>query len=117
VFTGAVGARVGAFEVAAGGTVFLDEIGELAPELQPKLLRVVEQRAVKRIGSNDYVPVDVRLIAATNRNLKAEVARGAFRSDLYSTTGSQCCAYGYPHWSSGSMIYRCSSRPSSSACA
>src|SRR5262249_40299706 len=82
-FTGATGARVGAFEAAEGGTVFLDEIGELAPELQPKLLRVLERREVKRVGGGGYAKIDVRVVAATNRNLRAEVNVGRFRSDLY----------------------------------
>lgn len=82
-FTGAVAARQGAFEAANGGTIFLDEIGELSMDLQPKILRVLERRHIKRIGSNHYVPVDVRVLAATNRSLRAEVAAGRFRSDLY----------------------------------
>jgi transcriptional regulator with PAS, ATPase and Fis domain len=82
-FTGAERARAGALEDAHGGTLFLDEIGELAVELQPKLLRVLETRQTKRLGSNKYVPADVRLIAATNRNLREEVNRGRFRADLY----------------------------------
>jgi transcriptional regulator with PAS, ATPase and Fis domain len=82
-FTGAVVGREGAFEAASKGTIFLDEIGEIAPALQPKLLRVLERREVKRVGSNRYQPVDVRVLAATNRNLLAEVNEGRFRSDLY----------------------------------
>jgi DNA-binding NtrC family response regulator len=82
-FTGAVAAREGAFEAASGGTIFLDEIGELSTDLQPKLLRALERREVKRVGVNKYVPVDVRVIAATNRNLKSEVNAKKFRSDLY----------------------------------
>lgn len=82
-FTGAVNARMGAFEAAHGGTVFLDEIGELGLDLQPKILRVLESRKIKRVGSNNYVPVDVRVIAATNRDLRDEVAAKRFRSDLY----------------------------------
>jgi len=82
-FTGAISARPGAFEAAHGGTIFLDEVGELESELQPKLLRVLERRHVKRVGATQYVPVDVRVIAATNRNLHAEVNAKRFRSDLY----------------------------------
>jgi transcriptional regulator with PAS, ATPase and Fis domain len=82
-FTGAVAPRQGAFEAASGGTIFLDEIGELSLDLQPKILRVLERRHVKRVGSNNYAPVDVRVIAATNRSLRTEVAEKRFRSDLY----------------------------------
>jgi two-component system, NtrC family, response regulator GlrR len=82
-FTGANAARIGAFEAAAGGTLLLDEIGELALELQPKLLRAIDRREVQRIGSTQRIPVDVRVIAATNRELKAEVNARRFRSDLY----------------------------------
>jgi transcriptional regulator with PAS, ATPase and Fis domain len=82
-FTGAATARAGVFEQADGGTLFLDELGELPKDLQPKLLRVLEKREVRRIGSSKTVPVNVRLIAATNRNTAAEVQRGNFRQDLY----------------------------------
>ncbi len=82
-FTGAVSSRQGVFEAANGGTVFLDEIGELALDLQPKLLRVLERREVRRVGTNNHVPVNVRLIAATNRSLREQVAGHKFRSDLY----------------------------------
>jgi two-component system response regulator GlrR len=82
-FTGAIASRPGVFEQADGGTIFLDELGELPRDLQPKLLRVLEKREVRRIGSQRTIPVNVRLIAATNRNMAAEVARGAFREDLY----------------------------------
>ncbi|MGF1467322.1 MAG: sigma 54-interacting transcriptional regulator [Sandaracinaceae bacterium] len=82
-FTGATGQREGAFQAADGGTVFLDEIGELPIDLQPKLLRVLEKRQVKRVGASIYKPVDVRVVAATNRNLRAEVNQRTFRSDLY----------------------------------
>ncbi|HEX2874703.1 MAG TPA: sigma 54-interacting transcriptional regulator [Polyangiaceae bacterium] len=82
-FTGAVGTRVGVFEQAEGGTIFLDELGELPKDLQPKLLRVLEKREVRRLGGSKTIPVDVRLISATNRNLRAQVKRGEFRQDLY----------------------------------
>jgi len=82
-FTGAVQSRAGVFEQADGGTIFLDELGELPKELQPKLLRVLERREVRRLGSQRTIPVDVRLVAATHRNLAAEVQRGNFREDLY----------------------------------
>jgi transcriptional regulator with PAS, ATPase and Fis domain len=82
-FTGADRVRIGAFEAASGGTLLLDEIGELPLDLQPKLLRVLESRQVQRVGSHTRLPVDVRVIAATNRNLKEEVNARRFRSDLY----------------------------------
>ncbi|MEZ4365135.1 MAG: sigma 54-interacting transcriptional regulator [Kofleriaceae bacterium] len=82
-FTGALGDRKGAFAEAHGGTIFLDEIGEMALDLQPSLLRVLDKRAVRKIGSNTYENIDVRVIAATNRDLRAEVAKKAFREDLY----------------------------------
>ena len=82
-FTGADRLRIGAFEAANGGTLFLDEIGELSRELQPKLLRVLEERQVQRIGSHRPLAVDVRVIAATNRNLRREVNEGRFRPDLF----------------------------------
>ena len=82
-FTGAVAQKRGKMEMAEGGTVFLDEIGELAGPLQAKLLRVLQQREFERVGGTRTVKLDVRLVAATNRDLAAEVRRGAFREDLY----------------------------------
>ncbi len=82
-FTGAHATRIGAFEAADGGTVFLDEIGELPADLQPKLLRVLERRTIQRVGESTRRPIDVRFIAATNRNLREAVNTGEFRSDLY----------------------------------
>jgi DNA-binding NtrC family response regulator len=82
-FTGAAAARVGGFEAARGGTVFLDEIGELPLDMQPKLLRAIEDRVVKRVGGNEPIRLDIRVIAATNRDLRSEINQGRFRSDLY----------------------------------
>ena len=82
-FTGATATRQGAFELAHGGTLFLDEVGELPLGLQPKLLRALEQRAFRRVGGNREIRVDIRVIAASKRNLKMEVERGKFREDLY----------------------------------
>lgn len=82
-FTGAFEKRIGKFELADGGTIFLDEIGEMPLELQAKLLRVLQERELERIGGKKVIPVDVRILAATNRNLKTEIEAGRFRSDLY----------------------------------
>jgi DNA-binding NtrC family response regulator len=82
-FTGAITDRRGHFAEAHGGTIFLDEIGEMALDLQPSLLRVLDKRAVRKVGSNNYEKIDVRVVAATNRDLRAEVAKKAFREDLY----------------------------------
>ena len=82
-FTDAVKSRQGAFEQAQGGTIFLDEIGELSPELQPKLLRALDQREIRPVGSERVIPVDVRVIAATNKDLEKEVKAKQFREDLY----------------------------------
>lgn len=81
-FTGAGSERKGAFEQADGGTLFLDEIGELSLDLQPKLLRVLESGEIRRVGAQNVISVNVRVVAATHRNLKAEAERGGFRSDL-----------------------------------
>jgi transcriptional regulator with PAS, ATPase and Fis domain len=82
-FTGAVSRRIGKFEEAAGGTVFLDEIGELELSLQAKLLRVLQEREIERLGSNTKIPINFRLISSTNRTLVNEIAAGNFREDLY----------------------------------
>jgi sigma-54 dependent transcriptional regulator, flagellar regulatory protein len=82
-FTGAGKARIGKFEAAQGGTLFLDEIGDLPLDMQVKLLRVLETREVERLGGSRAIPVDVRIIAATNVDLEASVAEGRFRADLY----------------------------------
>jgi two-component system response regulator HydG len=82
-FTGAMGRREGRFKQADAGTLFLDEIGEISPAIQVKLLRFLQERAFERVGGNETVKVDVRIIAATNRDLASEVAAGKFREDLY----------------------------------
>jgi transcriptional regulator with GAF, ATPase, and Fis domain len=82
-FTGAITQKIGRFEMAHQGTLFLDEVGNIPPVLQPKLLRVLQEQEFERLGSGRTRHVDVRLVAATNRDLAAMVARGEFRSDLY----------------------------------
>jgi transcriptional regulator with GAF, ATPase, and Fis domain len=82
-FTGAVGSKPGRFELASGGTLFLDEIGEIPNEMQVKLLRVLQESEFERVGGIKTIHVDVRLVAATNRDLKREIASGSFREDLY----------------------------------
>jgi transcriptional regulator with GAF, ATPase, and Fis domain len=82
-FTGASTTRQGAFELASGGTVFLDELGELSLDLQPKLLRVIEQRELRRVGGSKTIKVDLRIVAATRKDLRSEVDKGKFREDLY----------------------------------
>jgi formate hydrogenlyase transcriptional activator len=81
-FTGATQRRLGRFESANGGTIFLDEIGDLPPEIQIALLRVLQEREIERVGSNRPIPLDVRVLAATHRDLNALVAEGKFRQDL-----------------------------------
>ena len=87
-FTGATAQRKGAFELANAGSIFLDEIGELPFTLQPKLLRALEQKEVKRVGGNDLLLADVRILAATNRNLREEISRKTFREDLFFRIGA-----------------------------
>ncbi|NIS78361.1 MAG: AAA domain-containing protein, partial [Deltaproteobacteria bacterium] len=82
-FTGADARRKGKIEYASGGTLFLDEIGELTPPLQVKLLRFLQERSIERVGGREGIPVDVRVIAATNRDLREEIGEGLFREDLY----------------------------------
>ncbi|MBU3652869.1 MAG: sigma-54-dependent Fis family transcriptional regulator [Limnohabitans sp.] len=82
-FTGAVADRVGRFELAHGGTIFLDEIGDMPMDMQVKLLRVLQERTVDPVGSTKQIPVDVRVIAATHRDLEKEIDQGRFREDLY----------------------------------
>jgi len=82
-FTGAHARRIGKFELADGGTIFLDEIGELSMELQAKILRVIQEKEFERIGGNDLIKSDVRIISATNKDLNEEVEKGRFRKDLF----------------------------------
>lgn len=82
-FTGAINRKIGKFELATGGTIFLDEIGEMPLDLQAKLLRVLQEKEITRLGSNDVIKVDTRVIAATNRNLEQMVEEGKFREDLF----------------------------------
>jgi Nif-specific regulatory protein len=82
-FTGATGMRKGRFEQADGGTIFLDEIGEIPPSIQTKLLRILQERELERVGGNETIRINVRVIAATNRDLMKQIAEGKFREDLY----------------------------------
>lgn len=82
-FTGAIDKRIGLFEEGHGGTLFLDEIGDLSPSLQAKLLRVLQERKIKRIGENHFRPIDVRIIAATHKNLRKSILENSFREDLF----------------------------------
>jgi len=82
-FTGATGMRRGCFEAAAGGTLFLDEVGELTLDVQVRLLRAIQERTIQRVGSSEQIEVDVRIVAATNRDLRSEVEGGRFREDLF----------------------------------
>ncbi len=82
-FTGAITSRMGRFELAQGGTIFLDEIGDMPLAMQVKILRVLQEKVIERVGSNKSIKVDVRIIAATHRNLEEEIIKGTFREDLF----------------------------------
>src|SRR5947209_6957442 len=82
-FTGAAARRLGKFEQASGGTLFLDEIGDMSANVQAKLLRALEERRIERLGGNESIPVDVRIVSATHRPLEQEIAAGNFRADLF----------------------------------
>ncbi|KXK35839.1 MAG: sigma-54 dependent transcriptional regulator [Candidatus Omnitrophica bacterium] len=82
-FTGAISSKVGKFELAHGGTLFLDEISEMSPRLQAKLLRVLQEGEIDKVGGSSPIPVDVRILASTNRNLREEIKNGSFREDLF----------------------------------
>jgi DNA-binding NtrC family response regulator len=82
-FTGATAQRIGKFEQADGGTIFLDEIGDMSLQAQAKVLRVLEEGKIERVGGNKTIPVDVRVLAATNKNLSEEITKGLFRDDLF----------------------------------
>src|SRR5207247_6467476 len=82
-FTGSVNEKPGAFEMASGGTLFLDEVAEMAPDIQVKLLRAIESRLVRRLGGKKEIPVDIRILAATNQDLQTAIADNHLREDLY----------------------------------
>ncbi|HWI41803.1 MAG TPA: sigma-54 dependent transcriptional regulator, partial [Verrucomicrobiae bacterium] len=82
-FTGASTREIGIFEAAGGGTVFLDEIGEISPAMQAKLLRAIQEKEIRRVGGKTNIPIDVRIISATNKELEQEIRRGSFREDLF----------------------------------
>jgi anaerobic nitric oxide reductase transcription regulator len=109
-FTGATRDRAGKFEIADGGTLFLDEIGELPLTVQPKLLRVLQQGEIQRIGSDRVHRVNVRVIAATNRNLEHEVERGRFRATRF--TGCPVFPLYVPHSAKGARTFWCWPRTS-----
>ena len=104
-FTGATAAREGKFEIADGGTLFLDEIGDMALETQAKILRVLQEKELERVGGNRTIKVDVRIIAATNQDLEAKVRDGTFREDLYYRLN--VVPMRSPRCASGRRICRC----------
>ena len=104
-FTGAIQRRVGRFESAEGGTLFLDEVGELPPETQVALLRVLQEREFERVGGHRPVTIDVRVLAATNRDLDAALADGSFRKDR--STVSTCSQYIWRLFAIDPLTSRC----------
>ena len=112
-FTGALQRRMGRFELAEGGTLFLDEIGELPAETQIALLRVFQEKEFERVGSNLSIRADVRVIAATNRDLQAAIDAGTFRSDLF--IASTCFHWRFPPCANEAKTFRCWSSTSSTA--
>ena len=106
-FTGAMRSKPGLFQSASGGTIFLDEIGELPLEMQAKLLRVLQEKEVRPVGSNQKIKVDVRVIAATNRDLESEYRKGTFRKDLYFRLNAWSQST-FPRCASAARIFQCS---------
>ena len=103
-FTGAVADRIGRFELAHGGTIFLDEIGDMSLDMQVKLLRVLQERVIDPVGSTRQIPIDVRVIAATHRDLETEIQAGRFREDLYYRLNVLACGH----------AHRCANAPKTS---
>ncbi|OWK20994.1 hypothetical protein AJ88_21875 [Mesorhizobium amorphae CCBAU 01583] len=110
-FTGAISQRAGRFELANGGTLLLDEIGEISPAFQAKLLRVLQEGELERVGGTRTLQVDVRLICATNKDLETAVVNGEFRADLYSA--SMLCQLSCPRSESEPAIFHALRTPSS----
>lgn len=106
-FTGAVARRVGRFELADGGTLFLDEIAEMSPAVQAKLLRVLQEKTFERVGGTDTIQVNVRIVAATNRDLTTMIKDGTFREDLYYITASMSCPFTCRRLESAAKTSRC----------
>lgn len=107
-FTGAINKRIGRFEAANGGTLFLDEMGDISLETQVKLLRSIETKQIYRIGKNEPIAVDFRLIAATNKNIEKEIKAGNFREDLFyriSTIAADCKCTDYFYYYGSILVY------------